>query len=166
MKLRELGIHHMARTDYYHVSNSPTATSLVVAVSAVVAAADDKLLLHRRRDNNFWSLVGGKMEPGESIIDAVRREVREESSLDIEVQRLVGLYSDPKHVIAYSDGEVRQQFSICFASRALNGQLQASDESFEVGFYSQGQILQMNLHPAQLVRLHDYWQNLTTPFIR
>jgi ADP-ribose pyrophosphatase YjhB (NUDIX family) len=156
----------MARTDYYHVPDPPKATSLVVAVSAVVADADNRVLLHKRRDNNFWSLVGGQMEPGESIIEAVKREVREESSLDVEVQGLIGVYSDPKHVIVYSDGEVRQQFSICFASRVLSGQLQASDESFDVGFYSEDEILHMDLHPAQLVRLQDYWKHSPTPFIR
>jgi ADP-ribose pyrophosphatase YjhB (NUDIX family) len=45
------------------------------------------------------------------------REVKDETGIEVEVTGLVGIYSDPGHVIAYSDGEVCQKFNICFAAR-------------------------------------------------
>jgi 8-oxo-dGTP pyrophosphatase MutT (NUDIX family) len=54
---------------------------------------------------------------GERIAETVVREVREETGLDVEMTGIVGVYSDPGHVIAYSDGDVRQEFNLCFAAR-------------------------------------------------
>ena len=57
------------------------------------------------------------MELGESLGDCARREVKEETGLEVELTGIVGIYSDPKHVFAYDDGEVRQEFSICFLAQ-------------------------------------------------
>lgn len=61
------------------------------------------------------------MELGESIADAAVREVEEETGLTVELIGLVGIYTDPGHVMAYYDGEVRQEFSVCFHARVVGG---------------------------------------------
>lgn len=66
-----------------------------------------------------------------SLPGAAVREVREETGLDVEITGLVGTYTDPKHVIAYSDGEVRRQFNVCFRARLVGGTPAVSDESLE-----------------------------------
>jgi hypothetical protein len=48
---------------------------------------------------------------------------------------LIGIYTDPGHRIAYDDGEVRQQFSICFECKITGGELSVSEESHQVGFF-------------------------------
>jgi 8-oxo-dGTP pyrophosphatase MutT (NUDIX family) len=53
--------------------------------------------------------------------EAARREVREETGIDVEITGLSGIDSDPRHVIAYDDGEVRQEFSLCFHAKRLRG---------------------------------------------
>jgi ADP-ribose pyrophosphatase YjhB (NUDIX family) len=58
----------------------------------------------RRSDNDRWAIPGGGQDIGETVVQAVVREVREETGIDIEVSSLVGIYSDPKRVIAYDDG--------------------------------------------------------------
>jgi ADP-ribose pyrophosphatase YjhB (NUDIX family) len=58
--------------------------------------------------------------------------VREETGVSVEITRLVGIYSDPRHVIVYSDGEVRQQFNICFRARPIAGTAHRTDEASEV----------------------------------
>ena len=105
----------------------------------------DRILLIRRTDNNYWSIPGGQVEPGESLPQAVTREVAEETGMRCEVTALVGIYSDPGHVAAYDDGEVRQEFSICYATRLLGGQIQTSAES------SRRPVRQ----PGRTARLHD-----------
>src|SRR3954463_9554355 len=68
------------------------------------------------------SLPGGGVDPGESLTMAVVREVKEETGIDVEVDDVVGVYTNPRHVMAYDDGEVRQQFSLCFRARPVGGQ--------------------------------------------
>ena len=63
----------------------------------------------------------------------VIREVQEETGLEVEPEYIVGVYSDPAHVFAYDDGEVRQQFSVCFACSIVGGQVETSDESSRCG---------------------------------
>ncbi len=122
----------MARIDYIEDPNAPTANSVVPSVVAVVEDDQGRILLIHKTDNNLWALPGGGHDIGESIAETVVREVKEETGYDVEVVDIVGTYTNPRHVMAYDDGEVRQQFSICFAARLLGGELKTSSESKEV----------------------------------
>jgi 8-oxo-dGTP pyrophosphatase MutT (NUDIX family) len=155
----------MPRIDYYNDPHAPRANSIVPAASAIVANDEGKILLHRRSDNDLWALPGGTMEIGESIQETLVREVKEETGLDVMPEYVVGLYTDPKHVIAFSDGEVRQQFSICFACRIIGGNIQVSDESFEVRFFSPDEIKQLNMHPSIYLRIKHYLEHRPQPVI-
>ena len=75
---------------------------------AIIFDDDGKVLLERRSDNGFWGLPGGAVEVGESVEQAVKREVMEETALLVEVKRLVGVYSDPlqHNISSYPDGNV------------------------------------------------------------
>lgn len=155
----------MARIDYFNDPNAPKANSIVPAASAIVINAEGKILLERRRDNARWGLPSGVMEIGESISETVVREVKEETGLDVRVDYIVGIYTNPHHVIAFSDGEVRQQFSLCFACTLLGGEIQVSSESFEVGFFSPEEIEQLNLHPSLSLRIRHYLERRPQPTI-
>lgn len=143
----------MGRKDYYHEENAPKPNSIVPAASAVVLNQDGKILLHKRRDNALWSLPGGAMELGESIGETIIREVKEETGYDVDVVKCIGIYTDPSHIIAYDNGEVRQQFSICFECRILGGELSMSEESHQVGFFNIEEIEQLEMHPAQFASM-------------
>ena len=146
----------MSRTDYYHDPNAPKANSLVPGASAIVVDDHGRILMQRRSDNSRWALPGGVMDIGESIGDTAVREVREETGLEVVPEYIVGVYSDPGHVFAYSDGEVRQQFSICFACRLVGGEIRVSDESPEVAFIAPADLEQLDIHPSIRLRLKHY----------
>lgn len=146
----------MARIDYYKDPAAPPANSLVPAASAVVVDNDGLVLLHRRRDNDLWALPGGVMELGESIAETAIREVHEETGYVVSPRYIVGVYSDPEHVFAYDDGEVRQEFSVCIACHVTGGALRVSDESHEVSWFTQEQARAVPMHERIRVRLVDY----------
>ncbi len=155
----------MGRKDYLDEPDAPPANSLVPSVTAVVVNEDGELLLVHKTDNNLWALPGGGMDLGEYMANAAVREVREETGLDVEVTGLVGIYSNPGHVIAYDDGEVRQQCSLCFTTRLLGGELRTSDETRSVRFVPVHELDALDIHPSMRLRIDHYLQRRGTPYI-
>ena len=155
----------MARVDYLNDPAAPAANSIVPAVSAIVTDHESRILLIQRTDNGCWSIPGGGMEPGESLRQAVAREVREETGMECEVTGLVGIYSDPAHVAAYDDGEVRQEFSICFTTRLLGGVIRTSGESSEVRFVAPAELVDYEIHPSIRTRIGHYLEDRSEPYI-
>ncbi len=144
----------MAREDFYHVPHAPRPNVIVPAASAVVLKGNG-VLLQRRADSGWWALPGGVIEPGETIAQTCMREVMEETGIKVSIDRLVGIYSDPQHVIRYDDGEIRQQFSVCFLCSVVGGALAVSGESTEVAWIDLDRLAHLPLHPAQLERIRD-----------
>lgn len=105
------------------------------------------------------------MEIGESIKDTAVREVREETGLEVEPLSVVGIYSNPRHVVEYSDGEVRQQFSICFACEITGGALTPSEESSEVAFFAPQEINALDMTESIRLRIRDYLRGDPQPVI-
>lgn len=155
----------MARTDYYGDPQAPQPNSLVVAASVLITDEDGRVLVQRRADSGNWALPGGGMDLGESLPECAVREVREETGLNVELTGLVGIFSDPRHVIAYSDGEVRQQFNVCFTAHIVEGELTPSDESTALGFKSPAELRELPMHPTQRLRLQHYLSGADQPYL-
>ncbi|MBE8520104.1 NUDIX domain-containing protein [Amycolatopsis sp. H6(2020)] len=154
----------MTRVDYYNDPNAPKANSIAVAVSAFIQDDDGRILMIRRTDNDLYSIPGGQLELGETLAQAAVREVREETGIECEVTEVIGLYSDPKHVIAYDDGEVRQEFSICFRAKSHGGTLATSDESREVLWITEDEMSRLNIHPSIKLRIGHALNRDNQPF--
>ncbi|MGC0312335.1 NUDIX domain-containing protein [Kitasatospora acidiphila] len=155
----------MPRTEYYDDPDAPRPNRLVVAASAVVTDDEGRILLQRRTDNGLYALPGGTMDLGESLPGTAVREVREETGLEVEITGLVGTYTDPRHVIAYSDGEVRQQFNVCFTARVIGGELRISNESTDLKFVAPGDIGDLPVHHTQQLRLRHFLEHRATPHL-
>ncbi|WP_217162080.1 NUDIX domain-containing protein [Streptomyces sp. AC512_CC834] len=152
----------MGRRDYEDDPQAPQANSLVPAASAVVTDDAGRILLQRRVDNGLWALPGGRMEIGETLPECAVRETREETGLDVEVIGLVGTYSNPGHVFAYDDGEVRQELSICFLARVVGGRLAVSDESTEVRWFEPSAVDDLPMVSGVRKRVDD-WRSGAMP---
>ena len=155
----------MARREYYDDPQAPVPNSLVVATSAVVVDGQGRILMQRRADSGNWALPGDGMAITESLTDSVIREVKEETGDEIEVAGLVGTYTDLRHIIAYSDGEVRWQFNICYTADIIGGQLAISDESTEIRFVDRNGLDDLPMHASQRLRLRHYLQNRDCPYL-
>ena len=155
----------MARTQYFDDPNAPTPNRIVPAASVAVRDSNGALLLEWRQDNGLWTLPGGLQELGESIRETAVREVWEETGIEVEITGLVGIYSDPRHVIAYSDGEVRQQFNICFAARAVGGSLRASSESRAVRWVAPDHLDGLPIDRAIRLRIAHALEQRSEPYL-
>jgi 8-oxo-dGTP pyrophosphatase MutT (NUDIX family) len=134
----------------------------------VAAVRDEagRLLLTRRVDNGLWVLPGGKLELGETIAEAVVREVGEEAGVEVEVTGLAGIYTHPGHVIAYDDGPVLQEFSVCLHARRVAGVARADgSETSEVRWFEPGELADLDLHPVMRKRIADALDPSGTPTI-
>jgi ADP-ribose pyrophosphatase YjhB (NUDIX family) len=154
----------MARIDHYREPNAPKANSIVVAVTAFILDEFGQLLMIRRTDNDLYAIPGGAQEIGETVSAAAVRETQEETGIDIQVTGLIGIYSDPEHVIEFSDGEVRQEFSICFRATPIGGELRTSSESKEVLWVEQDLLPELTIHPSIRLRIQHGFDDRPEPY--
>jgi ADP-ribose pyrophosphatase YjhB (NUDIX family) len=157
-------------SSYYAASPSEIRLSVSAVVwRAVVqcAAGARELLLMQRSDNGHWGLPGGYVDPGESVAQAVVREVREETGVEIEPGRLVGVYSDPcRQVIRYADGARVQAVNLCFEARPLGqGEATTPEETLACGYFATD-ALPRPLVPIHTVRIQDAIARGGGPWVR
>lgn len=156
----------MARIDYYDDPQAPAANSVVPSANVVVTRDDGALLVIHRTDNDNWAFPGGAMDLGESLVTTAVREVKEETGIDCEVTGLVGIYTDPRHIIFYtSDGEARQEFSVLFTARAVGGEPTPSSESREVVWVAREEILALRMDRSMRMRVQHYLDGRSAPYL-
>ena len=157
---------HMARVDYYNDPSAPSANSLVPSVTAAVRNDLGELLLIHKIDNDYWALPGGAVDLGESVREAAVREVEEETGVRVEVTGLVGMYTDPGHVMAYDDGEVRQEFSVCFHARYVSGEPREDGaETKAARWVEPDEVAGLSIHPSMRRRIDAALSGATSPEI-
>lgn len=140
---------------------------LVVGGSAIVRDGAGRVLLIRRGDNGRWALPGGMMEPGEQIAECVARETREETGVEVEVVRLVGIYSDPSYGhIVLENGDELYVVIASFECRAVGGAPRPDgDESLEVAYFGPGD-LPASVQPWHRMRIEDALAGREAAFVR
>lgn len=95
--------------------------------------------------------MGGTLEQDEHLLDALRREVHEETGFEVASAELVGLFSDPTRIIAYPDGNVCRVLSIAFlVTPRGDGEPRPSHESAGMRFVSRAELAKLDFWPAQL----------------
>jgi ADP-ribose pyrophosphatase YjhB (NUDIX family) len=126
-----------------------------------------RILLQRRDDNRWWGLPGGGVEPGESVRAAIVREVREETGLDVEPLRLIGVYSDPANhqIITYPDGNVIHYVSSVFECAVRGGTLTCCEESLELDWFAPDALPDDTL-PISRIRIVDAIARRIEAFVR
>jgi 8-oxo-dGTP pyrophosphatase MutT (NUDIX family) len=118
------------------VGNDPL---LVPSVCAVIMDAAGQVLLMQSRLDEKWYLPGGATDPGEQPADAIVREVREETGLEVEPKRVIGVYAEEK--IRYPNGDLVWPVTTAFACDIIGGKLGPNDdEAIDVRFFALAQL--------------------------
>ena len=148
----------MARRDYFYDSEAPKPNSLRPAAAVALFDSIGNILLLRRKGNDKWTMPGGTLDFGESLTDCAMREMREETGLQIRITGLIGTYTDPRILIAYSDGEVRQEFTFVYGAEIESGELNIDNESKEAAWVPLSSAVELPLAESQRRRLKDVMQ--------
>lgn len=82
---------------------------ILTFVGGCIRNQEGEVLLQRRSGSGLWGFPGGAIEPGETVQEAAVREIREETGLDVQVDKLIGIYTDPD--MTYPNGD--HAHSIC-----------------------------------------------------
>ncbi|OLT18597.1 NUDIX hydrolase [Pseudonocardia sp. CNS-139] len=154
------------RIDYFDDPDAPRPTRIVPGVAVAVTNDAGQLLMIQRTDNDMFAIPGGAQEVGETPLEAARREVHEETGITCEITGLIGIFSSPRNVVEFtSDGEIRQEFSILLAGRAIGGWIADSSESREVAWHDREDVLDLPMTPAQERRIRRFLEFNGTPYL-
>lgn len=127
-----------------------------VSVSALIFESEQVLLAHRRAID-WWNLPGGAIDPGETVTEGLRREVREETGLEIEVGQLVGVYSKP----------LKQEIVLAFRCQVTGGTLGViDDDDIDESRYFPLSNLPGKTLPKHQQRIHDALLNQPHTILR
>lgn len=133
----------------------------VVRAGVGIVLRDDsgRVLLEKRSDCGLWGLPGGRIEAGESIVEAAIREMKEETGLTVKITSLVGAYSEPTdRIVTYPyNGDVVHLIDILLEARIVSGKLLRSSESEELRFFDPD-ALPTDLVPPARAPLEDILQ--------
>ena len=117
--------------------------------TAIIPYQKDSILLIKRSTPPFvgyWALPGGRVEPGETADQAIMREVKEETGLDIEIVRKIGDYREK----GVQDGIEYDYFPTCFLGKVIGGEIRKQESEIQ-----DIRAFKVNQIPSSLAFEHD-----------
>lgn len=130
-----------------------TSPKILPAVAAAIFNTQGEVLLQRRKDVNQWCIISGHVEYGESIQEAILREIYEEANVSAKIVRLIGIYSSPDfqtyHYPEYSVQYVTSYFEVKLLEEIREDF--SKNESFEFKFFYKNDL------PQEMALINPHW---------
>ena len=122
-----------------------------VIVSAVIER-DHDLLFGKKKTNvgpypNTWHLIGGGVDDGESLLDAIKREIKEEAGIEVEINRSLGFnedYEPNKH------GEITHYIFLVFLAKYISGEDKADDYIEKIDWIPKNKLSEIELNKPSI----------------
>ncbi|CAM3648232.1 NUDIX domain-containing protein [Erysipelothrix urinaevulpis] len=123
------------------------------AIAVAIFNENHEILLQKRKDLNQWGLISGHIEIGETVKEAVIREVKEETGLIVNITRMIGVYSDPtSQIIHYPNGKTTHFITNYFEAEIIGGKLRIDEsESVDIRFFKPNEL------PDNLLTMDPSW---------
>lgn len=145
----------------------PMKQKILPAVAAIIFNEAREVLLQRRKDTGKWCIISGHVEFGESVEQAIVREIKEETNTDSEIIRCIGVYSSPQYQ-TYDYGDERAQYVLTYFEARLKSYLEtdfSNNETAELRFFPPDQL------PADMDKINPHWlqdalDNTASVFVR
>ena len=144
--------------DYIKTLRAMIGTTKIVVpgVRALIVDERGALLFEKQALFDSWALPHGCVDVGESVLEALEREVREETGLSVLRADPFGVYSDPRYSVTYPNGDQVQTFTVAFVVHEWSGALRAEDpEVVALGFFPLDE-LPDPIYPVHLDTIRDY----------
>jgi ADP-ribose pyrophosphatase YjhB (NUDIX family) len=146
-------------TDYLQSIRALIGHDMILFPStACIVVQGNQVLLQHRADNYLWGLPGGIMDIGETVVESVVREVKEETGLTIIDPVLFGIYSGKLYEGTYANGDRAAVVQMVFMAEKFTGELRPCDEGLDVRFVDLDDLPEtMSRHhsePVQQYRLY------------
>lgn len=130
-----------------------TRKEILPAVAAIIFNDKGEVLLQRRKDVGKWGVISGHVEFGESVTDAILREIQEETDTRAVIKRFIGIYSSPtSQTYHYKDRTV--QYVTSYFEVGLLKEIPpdfSNEETVELRYFPQHAI------PEELALVNPYW---------
>ncbi len=134
---------------WYRDPSAPTPNKPRKVGVCFIVEIDGGVLVDRRADDGSLAFTGGTLEDGETVTEALMRELEEETGLQVERLAFLGVFSDPTRLISYPDGSVVRVLTLAFVvTPRPGGEARVSDESLELRVVSPDELRAMEIWPA------------------
>lgn len=129
----------------------------IVAVDGIIENANNEILLVKNRHHGAWTVPGGQVESGENLIDALMREIKEESGVNVTVDRLICVSSNTCSYPGYNGYDiVPTKVMFGFTCTYVSGELCTSDETSETKWVSKNEVMEYITVPNLIERFQAY----------
>ena len=149
----------MKTTQFYYCDpHAPKPNRPNLLGVAILVRHEDMILMEHRADSDVWCFIGGSLETNESLKQCAIRELREETGILLEENRLrfVSVYDDPSRIIAYPDGNIFRSVSVAFeAVLEKRPPLVCSEESRELCFQKISALQKLPLAATHIPIMED-----------
>lgn len=130
-------------SEYYKSLREKIGNDLIFmpAIAGVIRNEKDEILFGRKHNEQNWGLIGGAIEIGETPAQAMIREAYEETGLDIEPERIIGVYGGNEQRFVYRNGHQVEYITIVFGCRIRGGKLNPNNKEMkDLQYFSEQQI--------------------------
>ena len=133
---------------------------IMAGASVIILDQNNKLLLQLRKDNNCWGLTGGSLEPGESLEEAAKREMYEETGLEAKKLKLFNVFSGEEFYYKLPHGDEVYNVTATYICNEFDGELRIDNEEVvNLGFFDVDHI-PSNISPPDRPVIREYINSL------